>query len=65
MKALFSSREAAEYLGYSTYSMERSRTTGTLGGIKAPEHVKVGRTVKYKKEALDSWVDLLGASGGK
>lgn len=56
MKALFSSKEAAAYLGYSNPSMVQSRVTGVLSGIPAPEHIKIGKTVKYKKESLDSWI---------
>ncbi len=59
MKALFTSKEAGEYLGYSDDSMRKSRVNKSLGGRLPPKHTKVGRTVRYKKTNLDAWVNEL------
>ena len=56
MKKLFSSKEAAQYLGYSNPTMVKSRVEGTLGGRPAPEHIKMGFAVKYDIEDLNQWI---------
>jgi len=62
MKALLTTKEAAEYIGYSEQALNTSRVNDkTIGGIKPPKHIKVGnRTVRYKLTDLDAWVDSLG-----
>jgi len=42
---------AAEYLGYSRYSLEQFRAHG-----KGPKFYKLGSTVRYTIEDLDAWV---------
>lgn len=57
---LMTTKEAAEYLKYSHYTLRQSRSTGKLGGNKTPKFIQIGRnTVRYKKEDLDSWVQDL------
>ena len=60
-KALFSTRQAANYLGYSLGAMRISRMSGLLGGIKAPNHIKLGVSDKsharYEKSELDGWIE--------
>jgi hypothetical protein len=62
MKALLTTREAAEYLGYSVQAMNTSRGKGKkLGGIDPPKHTNVGdKTVRYKRTDLDKWIEELG-----
>lgn len=62
MKALLTTREAAEYLGYGVQAMKISRGEGgKLGGIDPPAHTKVGgKTVRYKRTDLDKWIEGLG-----
>lgn len=61
MKALFTTTEAAEYLGYSPGTIGASRKTGILAGIAAPKHIKLGDNnkshVRYEQVELDAWID--------
>ena len=53
---LMTSKEAAEYLRYSEYTLRRARVSKYLAGVAAPPYHKIGRTVRYKKEELDEWI---------
>ena len=59
-KALFSTKEAANYLGYSSGAIRTSRKTGFLADFEAPPHIKLGKSIKshvrYEKSALDEWI---------
>lgn len=58
MQKLMKEKEAATYLGYSIWSMQKSRNTGLLGGVEAPKSIKIGaKTIRYKKEDLDTWIE--------
>lgn len=61
MKALLTTREAAEYLGYGEQALRTSRMEGgRLGGIDPPKHTNVGeKTVRYKRTDLDKWIEEL------
>lgn len=50
------SREAAEHLGYSEYTLRRARVDGTLSGKEQPKYTKSGKAVRYKKTDLDAWM---------
>lgn len=60
-KALFSTSEAANYLGYSARTIRGSRRTGFLADFEAPAHIKLGKSekshVRYEKAALDDWIE--------
>tara|TARA_R110002020_G_scaffold46027_4_gene131244 strand:+ start:1789 stop:2046 length:258 start_codon:yes stop_codon:yes gene_type:complete len=56
---LLKSKEAAIHISYSDDSLRRSRVTGRLGGMAAPKHVKIGRTVRYRVSDLSEWVKNL------
>lgn len=60
-KALFSTRQAADYLGYSCGAIRTSRITGLLADFEAPPHIKLGKSIKshvrYEKKALDEWIE--------
>ena len=51
------SREAAEHLGYSEYTMRRARVDGTLAGKGQPKFTKNGKTIRYKRSDLDAWMN--------
>ena len=53
-------KEAAEHLGYSEYTLRRARFDGALSGKESPKFTKMGKAVRYKKSDLDFW-----ANGGK
>lgn len=50
------SREAAEHLGYSEYTLRRARVDGMLSGKEQPKYTKSGKAVRYKKSDLDAWM---------
>ncbi len=50
---------AALHIGASPHSLKRSRRTGKLWGVKAPEFKKAARKVIYLRATLDKWVDEL------
>jgi hypothetical protein len=60
-KQLFTSHEAAYYLAAPENSLRLSRTQGERGGlllgVPAPNFLKIGRSVRYKKEDLDNWLE--------
>lgn len=49
-------RQAAEHLGFAPATIRHSRWSGTLGGIPAPRHIKLGRNVRYLQADLDQWL---------
>ncbi len=51
----FTSKQAAEYLGYAENTLRDCRVRGILAGIKAPPYIKMGKRVEYYKEDLDNW----------
>jgi len=51
-KELFSTREAAEYVGARPHTLETWRASGRYG----IPFVKVGRLVKYRRADLDAWL---------
>jgi hypothetical protein len=53
------SKEFALELKISEVTLRQSRSTGMLLGVCAPKHLKMGRQVRYTKEALRDWIDSL------
>jgi excisionase family DNA binding protein len=51
------SREAAEYLGYSDYTLKRARVDKMLSGKEQPKFTKSGKAVRYKMSDLDAWMN--------
>lgn len=52
LQCTMTTKEAAEYLGFSEISLRRWRMKGT-----GPKFLKLGlRRVRYRKEDLDAWV---------
>ena len=50
-------QQAAEFLSLSAQSLKQSRVSGELCGVQAPKFLKMGRTVRYKKETLIQWLE--------
>ncbi|MCW8965261.1 MAG: excisionase [Candidatus Pacearchaeota archaeon] len=61
-KALLTTKEAAEYIGYGEQALRTSRMAGgSLGGQEPPKHIRVGsKTIRYKLADLDEWIERLG-----
>jgi len=55
-KPRFDDHEAAAFIGCSAYTLKRSRTTGTLLGVKAPNYLKLTRMVRYERATLEEWL---------
>lgn len=55
-KPRFDDHEAAAFIGCAAFTLKRSRTTGTLLGVPAPAHLKMGRMVRYEKATLEEWL---------
>ncbi len=57
-KLLYTSKEAAQMIGCSEYSLRLSRLNGMLMGVDAPKSIKIGKkSVRYEAEELHSWVE--------
>ena len=50
---LLTNKQAAEYIGVTPNTMEIWRSTKRY----AIPYIKVGRLVKYRREALDAWLE--------
>jgi len=48
---VMNTEEAARYLGMSTQWLEVSRVKGT-----GPRFCRLGRAIRYRREALDEWL---------
>ena len=58
IKTLYSSKEAAAYLGVSEGMLRLSRHNGELfKGVPGPKFLKMGSAVRYKVENLKDWVE--------
>ena len=54
---LLRSKEVANLLSISEELLRKSRSTGYLLGRPAPTHCKLGRSVRYKLDDLNEWID--------
>ncbi|MFQ3249629.1 MAG: putative DNA-binding transcriptional regulator AlpA [Glaciecola sp.] len=59
LRELNKTKEVAEFLNVAPQSLRISRLNGKLLGTTAPKHIKVGRTVFYKKKDIQAWLDGL------
>jgi predicted DNA-binding transcriptional regulator AlpA len=49
--------EAAKYIRMSRSFLSKDRMNGyRIGHIQGPEYIKLGRTIRYRKEDLDNWI---------
>lgn len=56
-KHVFSSRECAEYIGFSESFLRKARMNGPRDKhVVAPPFLKIGRKVIYLKEDCDAWL---------
>lgn len=51
---------AARILGTTSATLRKSRVTGELWGCPAPQFVKFGRTVRYRADDLERWLQENG-----
>lgn len=69
LKQLYTSHEAANYLAVPENSLRLSRMQGERGqlllGVPAPSFLKIGRSIRYKKEALDNWLEQFEQVGAE
>lgn len=56
-KQSFTTKEAANYIGVSEYSLRASRMKDhLLLSAPPPKHINIGRSVRYMKNNLDNWL---------
>jgi predicted DNA-binding transcriptional regulator AlpA len=56
LKTYLTTKQAADILGYSEQTLAQSRSSGVLGGGKAPPYIKRGKMVRYVRAELDAWM---------
>lgn len=57
-KKVFKEVEAATYIGMSRSFLSQDRVHGTLANrTPGPNFIKIGRSVRYLKDDLDSWLE--------
>ena len=57
MQQLLTTDQAAGYLGVASTTLRRSRWSGLLCGLDAPQFIKLGtKAVRYRQEVLDQWL---------
>jgi len=54
--ALLKNNAAADLISCAHTTLKLSRCTGQLFGVKAPEYIKRGRSVVYRKSTLEKWL---------
>jgi predicted DNA-binding transcriptional regulator AlpA len=57
-KRSFTEKEASEYIGMSCSFLRQDRMNGLRKNrTPGPNFVRIGRTVRYLKEELDTWLE--------
>lgn len=57
-KRIFTTKEAAAYLGISYSYLRVIRMTGQIKDrLAPPPHIYIGHALRYVKEDLDRWID--------
>ena len=57
-KKVFKESEAANYICMSRSFLSQDRMNGTLKNrTPGPTYIKIGRSIRYLKDDLDSWLD--------
>ena len=57
-KIVFKEAEAANYICMSRSFLSRDRVNGTLANrTPGPKYIKIGRSIRYLKDDLDSWLE--------
>jgi len=62
MSKLLTTKQVAERLSIAPSTVDKSRMSGLLLGIKAPEFKKMGRSVRYTENAIEEWVNEFNGS---
>ncbi len=58
---VFTEQETSRYIGMSRSYLRQARMDGNRDNrTPAPPFIKIGRSVRYLREDLDSWIDQLG-----
>jgi len=57
--ASFNNSDASTYMGVSPSSLEKSRETGLLLGVKSLRYRRAGKRVIYLKSDCDRWLEEL------
>ena len=56
-KRVYTTAEAAQYLGISTSTLRQGRMNGArTNRLKVPPHIKAGRKVLYLHDDLEAWI---------
>ena len=56
-KQSLTTREAAEYIGFSIHTIKKARIEGSLCGEPPPKFVRIGKkTIRYLITDLDDWL---------
>jgi len=56
-EAILTEAEAAQYIRMSRSFLSQDRMNGYRDGrTRGPEFIKIGRSVRYRKKALDEWL---------
>lgn len=57
-KKVFKEVEAASYICMSRSFLSQDRVNGVLANrTPGPKYIKIGRSIRYLKDDLDSWLD--------
>ncbi|MDX2164348.1 MAG: DNA-binding protein [Gammaproteobacteria bacterium] len=57
-KKAFNEKEASLYIGMSLGYLRQDRVNGPRGNrTPGPSFIKIGRTIRYLKEDLDTWLE--------
>ena len=56
---LLTTADLAQQLRIAEVTIKLSRKTGILLGVRAPQHVKIGRLVRYRSEDITEWLESL------
>lgn len=57
-KRVFKEAEAANYICMSRSFLSQDRVNGTLANrTPGPKYIKIGRSIRYLKDDLDSWLE--------
>lgn len=62
LSKFLTTNQVARYLGISASSLEKARSTGK-GPYAALDHVKIGRSVRYTREAIEAFVQANRIAG--
>ncbi len=58
-KNIFTEKEASEYIGMSRSFLRQDRMNGyRKTRTPGPDFVKFGRSIRYRKEDLDTWINM-------